>query len=150
MRKLFSLSLLAVFFATSPSFASEPPNLKNSYTTFGIMGSVFAWKVRNGDWDHLEGGVNYFKTNKGEVWFSHFEADTRPLDVRKVYLVRVSADKKIGCGESLHDYEPAPAKCVVEERILSWANAKQFLRAQIHDGDRVMNTLEVDYRARYK
>lgn len=151
MRKIHSvLFCLALLPFVAFAGTDATPDLKGSYTRFGVMGSPFQWRVKNGDWDHLEGGINFFKTYNGQVWFSHFELDMRPLEVRKVYLVRLSGDKKIGCGELLPDYTTAPARCIAEERILSWAEAKRFLSGQIHDGPKIMDALEREYRGRSK
>lgn len=134
--------------ATLACAAAPPADLKGTYTTFGVSSDVFTSAVKRGEAENLEGGVNYFKTHDGQVWFSHFEADLRPLDERLVYLVRISADKTKGCGEALPNFQPAPAQCVVEEKTLSWSDAKKFLRGKIKDGNRFLGYLETAYRAR--
>ncbi|MFA6257589.1 MAG: hypothetical protein WC671_01090 [Candidatus Paceibacterota bacterium] len=101
---------------------------------FGVVGSVYRDKIKPGTMYSLEGGLMVFKTLNGPVWFVDFEPndDISSLDRRKVYLVRISGDLAKGCGYAMEEFTTAPPQCIMEEKILSWREAKNFLEPKVN------------------
>jgi hypothetical protein len=101
---------------------------------FGVVGSIFRNKIKPGTMYSLEGGLMVFKTLNGQVWFADFEPnDNRTLlDKRKMYLVRISGELTKGCGYAMEEFTVAPPQCIMEEKILSWREAKNFLEPKVN------------------
>jgi hypothetical protein len=107
---------------------------RGQWKNFGVVGSIYRNdEAKPGTIDGIEGGLMVFKTLSGPVWFADFEPndDQSSLDQRQVYLVHISGNLASGCGYAMRDFRTAPAQCVMEEKILSWKEAKSFLEPKV-------------------
>lgn len=119
---------------TAPPVVHELKKVERGlWKDFGIVGSIYRADVKPGTISGLEGGLMVFKTLNGPVWFADFEPSDNhdPLDGRKVYLVRISGNLANGCGYAMQDFTTAPAQCVMEEKIMIWKEAKNFLEPKV-------------------
>jgi len=99
-----------------------------------VIGSVYRDRVAQGTIEGaLEEKVLAFKTLQGPVWFVDLEpnGDRGPLNQRRIYLVHISDDLCDGCGYAMEDFHTAPVQCVVEEKILSWQQTKDFFDGKL-------------------
>lgn len=118
--------------ATPPTkYVPPPPPTKGYYKHVGFNGSFFR-SLKPGDIEGLEGGLVAMYAKDGAMWLIDAEPSDNhgPLAQRKVYLTRISGEliaKR--CGVWLPDMESVPARCIEEERILSWRTAKAFMKS---------------------
>lgn len=132
------------------AIAPRYSDLMGRWRNMGV-GSLPFQGTEPGEYYPREGGSGFYKTLQGDGWFTDFEPMDRrdvPLDTRLVYMVHVSNDAAKGCGEKLEDFTKLPAKCFVEEKIITWPELKQFLWVQIKDPEKTFGETERFLRSR--
>ena len=124
------------------------PDLHGHWQHHGIVSGIYWEQTKPGTIVGLEGGLLGFKTFTGQVWFVDFEADMSPVDLRQVYMVRVSSDLTKKCGYAMQNFKPAPTQCIVEEKILDWKRSKNFFKGKVNNYNRDFGDIEKFLRKR--
>lgn len=99
-----------------------------------------------------EGAIGTLRDRSGRTWM--FDLENEPvfgnLEKRPMYFALLRADDHDGCGHGLKAFSPAPDRCVTTERVLTWPEAKKFIRDNTSEpyADQKIASLESDLRSR--
>lgn len=136
----------------TPAPAPTTADLKDYWKHFGVAGRNFR-DTKPGEFGGGEGGLVSVKTFSNQMWSVDFEPLDRrdvPLDQRLVYMAQVSSDssEKMLCGAALPDFQTAPARCIVQEKIFTWKQTRSFFRGKIKDHKANFASIEIFLRKR--
>jgi hypothetical protein len=108
-------------------------DLKDYWKRIPISSNIYRDRYKLGEVDDSRSPHVIYKTFDGPVWFVDFAPEYRdtPLNQRLVYLVLLSSDLAKGCGYAMEEFQPAPEQCFVEDKIMRWKDARDFLAPQV-------------------
>ena len=108
--------------------------LKHYWRYMVVSGEMFEPRYKPGIYFSEDMSPYAIKTMFGHVWF----VDVEPAGQKELfYAVRISDNEERGCGISMGYQRKTPARCVVEEKIFGWKQAKEFFRDKLPSANNV-------------